>query len=592
MPGVFGASHARVGQAISMRRFFDDAWGNIQWTQTVGGGGIGVHTYGMSGTAVASDGSLSAWDGGFGIYAHPPQSEDEAPRGGNVVRIRADGSVVLRSDLAGLFPLYYSASEEGIVFSSLLRPLARVLAASSDSIGIAQFLRYAFTFGGRTIFKGIGRLAPGEVATWSPRGGLERRDGSNAWVDPPPPFTSPEEVAEAAEPLIAQALRDALPPSGASVLMMSAGWDSRTLLAGAARELDPGALSAFSHGDLSSRELRISRELCRRASVPWAGRQIGPDVWDEDHLERMFRRTESLVFPHWGWAGRTNAEADTVFSGVLGEVLGGHYGATQVTRGFRKAFELLRGLGSGGDAGGQRREAEALDALRVSGLGRLWYLHEEAEGDRLGLLEAFNTDVDRHLDRLRERGVRSASRLVEAFVTEHRGVQYIGAQALSTRVAVDVSAPFADPRLLAFASRIPAALKIHNRVNRALGRRLSPELARLPTAAVLVPSSWPILLQEGSRVLRRGYEEARWGAYLRTRGRWGRPRLGWVDFEFLREGSVLDGVVSGLRCDMWDRSALSAAVRNVRSFDFPGRLHPLFDQMGKILTVDRLVAGD
>jgi hypothetical protein len=324
--------------------------------------------------------------------------------------------------------------------------------------------------------------------------------------------------------------------------------------------------------------------------VPWSAREIGPDVWDLDHLARTFGRTETLVFPHWSWAARANDDAACLASGVMGEVLGGHYGPTQVARGGSKGWALLRSL---------RREGAMPDvesvqrALRLGGIGRMWYLRPDAEGDdreRSALLEKMNDGIAEDLARLQARGVSSPDQLVEAFVTEHRGVQYITAQALTTRLHAGAALPFADAQLLVLASRIPPRLKVHNRVNRSLCLQLATHLQREPMAATLVPASWPLGLQEGSRLVRRAYEEAHRWVHRRTRGRVGPPRLGWVNFDFLRQGSAVEHVIESLTSELWDRPGMHALYQRLRN-DRTGRsMHPFFDQMGKILTVDRMLS--
>jgi asparagine synthetase B (glutamine-hydrolysing) len=230
--------------------------------------------------------------------------------------------------------------------------------------------------------------------------------------------------------------------------------------------------------------------------------------------------------------------------------------------------------------------------LALETVGRPWYLRDDVEGGdpgRAALLDAMNEGIRQDLCRLQDRGVSTAEQLREAFITEHRGVQYISAQTLATRLGVCAGVPFADRELLELASRVPAALKVHNRVSRALGERLAPKLNRVPMAATLTPASWPLVFQEGSRAVRRVYEDARRQLSVRSAGRIAPARLGWVNFDFLRTGTVLRDVVDSLSANLWDRAKLEAMVRRTGQEHTGRSLHPLFDQMGKILTVDRML---
>jgi asparagine synthetase B (glutamine-hydrolysing) len=584
VPGIWGATGALAAERSRLERELADVWENVQSVRRPDGRSVCGHSFGPACVGSTDAGSLWAIDGEVGAYRAVP-ADGDAPPGGNVAWLHADGSAVLRADDAGAFPLYYAATPQGMVFSSLLRPLARALGASPDPVGIAQFLRFAFTYQGRTVFAGIRRVAPGQLVRWDPRSGLGIEERARAWIGVATELGTPEDAAEAVAPVLRSALKSTL-GSGEALLMMSAGWDSRTLLCGVEREGE-ATLTGYCHGDLSSRELALARDMCARVGVPFRSRAIGPDVWSLDHLERSFRRTECLLFPHWSWAGRANSDQGCIFSGVLGEVLGGHYGATQVQQGSRKALALLGALRpeTAGESGAD--PAAVLAQLRIRELDRPWYLHPDVEADRRGLAGRFNDDIEADLARLRGRGIATSSQLLEAFITEHRGVQYIAAQNLSARLETDVAMPFACAPLLALASRIPAHLKIHNRVNRALTRAWAPTLTDFPTAATLVPASWPLLAQEGSRAARRAIEEGRWQLYVRTRGRIPRPRFGWVDFEFLRDGSALRAVTEELQAPLWDRGAFQRLIERVTSYAWRGGLHPVFDQMGKIMTVDR-----
>jgi asparagine synthetase B (glutamine-hydrolysing) len=504
--------------------------------------------------------------------------------------VERDGRVTLSCDASGVIPLYYAATDRGIAFSSLLRPLARAVAAPPDAVGVAELVRFAYTTAGRTVFRDVNRLLPGQVLTWCPMRGVTIEETARTWVGEIDTLSRPDEAAEHVAPVLRDAVIENAPADGRYVLMMSAGWDSRTLLATAVATLGGDRLHAFSHGDLASRELRLAAAVAAAAGVPWSAREIGPDVWNLEHLARTFACTETLVFPHWSWAARANDDAACLASGVMGEVLGGHYGPTQVARGRGKGWALLRSL----RRDGAMADVESVErALRLNGLGRMWYLRHDAEGDdheRAALLEAMNQGVAADLARLQARGVASPDQLVEAYVTEHRGVQYITAQALAARLHAGAGLPFADAELLVLASRIPPRLKVHNRVNRSLCLRTATHLQRQPMAATLVPASWPLGLQEGSRLVRRAYEEAHRWVHKYSGGRVGPPRLGWVNFDFLRQGDVVEHVIESLEADLWDRPGMHALFQRL-CHDRTGRsMHPFFDQMGKILTVDRMLS--
>ena len=93
-------------------------------------------------------------------------------------------------------------------------------------------------------------------------------------------------------------------------------------------------------------------------------------------------------------------------------------------------------------------------------------------------------------------------------------------------------------------------------------------------------------MQEASRVVRKLYESARWRAHFGSGGRLSPPRLGWVNFEFLRGSPVLGTILDDLRLDIWDREALSRRVQEATNPGGRSPLHPIYDMVNKIYTVD------
>lgn len=107
-------------------------------------------------------------------------------------------------------------------------------------------------------------------------------------------------------------------------------------------------------------------------------------------------------------------------------------------------------------------------------------------------------------------------------------------------------------------------------------------------AATLIPARAPLFGQEVSRLFRKVYESGRMALHRRTRGAIPLPRLGWVNFDFLRQGA-LEPIVDGLRSDIWDRDAIRRRIRRLPDEPDPGALHPVFDQMSKVYTVGLLI---
>lgn len=507
--------------------------------------------------------------------------------------------ILVGTSWSGAFPLYWTVLDGSTLFSSLLRPLARAVGAAVDPVGTAQFLREGHTLGGQTVFQGIRRLQPGQLLEISGPADARVKESSRAWASGGAgPLTLADQVERFSSSLLEKVSSD-LSEGSPQVFMMSAGWDSRTLVGAAIQQGPRPPPAFFSHGDTEGRELGIVVDLAELAGTAVITAPIGPDAFDPDLLDRHFGRIESAVFPHWIRSSEILAEEGvaSAMAGIFGEISGGHYGPSMIASGYLgKARALLSGLGlSGPPDSGSELAPEPLAAwmserLSVPCLDRPWYLSNSGSEALTGpeVLGGINAGVEADLRRLVARGVKSRVTLLEAFISEHRGSQYIQAQALSLRSNLEISIPFAHRECFSLASWIPFGAKIHNRLNRALLDQWWPTGLSRPLAATLVPADAPLLFQEASRAVRRIYEGFRWAAHFRTAGRVPRPRLGWTDFDGFRDPAVHGPVVESLSSDLFDRAAIARALASLSDPGRPVHAQPYVDQMGKILTVDRL----
>ena len=93
------------------------------------------------------------------------------------------GTWHLATEWTGSFPLYYVVVDGGLLFSSRLRPLARIAGASLDLVGILEVLERYSTLAGRTHFEEIRRLLPGQILRYEPGSGrLSVRETSALWA--------------------------------------------------------------------------------------------------------------------------------------------------------------------------------------------------------------------------------------------------------------------------------------------------------------------------------------------------------------------------------------------------------------------------
>ena len=141
---------------------------------------FGGHAFGdASALHVTRDGYHFAVDGESSLYRSAHRFEEKGEpelfrfqnnelefgvscKGNVAVLDQANQILHLATEWTGNFPLYFTEVEGGLLFSSFLKPLARVIRAMPDPVGIIQLMRYCANYEGRTCYKEIRRLMAGQ----------------------------------------------------------------------------------------------------------------------------------------------------------------------------------------------------------------------------------------------------------------------------------------------------------------------------------------------------------------------------------------------------------------------------------------------
>lgn len=510
--------------------------------------------------------------------------DTEAP--GSLIAIdKRQFAVHVRIDLLGCFPIFVRRFTDEIRLSDQVSELS----SGSEDVnpaGVTEYLRFGFCVGNGTPFKNVRRIRPGEYARLLMEDGAEHfEDRSTLWAN--------RDAIPATRALEAfcDGLKNATRLNEPARLMMSGGWDSRLLLAASLASGGDTKPALYFHGDTESREAGLVRRIQASESLEAQFVEIVPRMFDPDLLAQHFAHFESVSFPFWHAARESGTErVATVMAGIFGEVVGGHYGPPMAVSGRRKLTESLAWLIAPALAGRQAREADGLaracEIYRQRPYIAAWYMHRDAWHD---LFSSVHLDVETRihasLDRYRSRGVVPAHALIEAFITEHRGSQFIAAQLHSAARPGAFLAPFANRSLIEIAAAIPFQGKAFNRFSQAAVGRLWPPLLQFPLAATLSNANRPIFVLEASRALRKLYEAARRSSPMtRLHRSTSEPHLSWVNFSAVTKSGILHAAVDSLVLPYWDKPRLHDAVENVTA----DRAHPLTDMILKINTLDLL----
>jgi hypothetical protein len=179
MPGIFGGYGCRPELYETLRRHIEGIWGECE-SVSLPNGFLGGHAFGdASALHVTSGGYDFAVDGERELYRNARRfAQNNEPAlfrfqgnklelgvscKGNVAIVDQDHQILhLATELTGNFPLYFTEVDGGLLFSSLLRPLAKVVEARTDPIGTIEFLWDTVNYEGRTCYKEIRRLMAGQ----------------------------------------------------------------------------------------------------------------------------------------------------------------------------------------------------------------------------------------------------------------------------------------------------------------------------------------------------------------------------------------------------------------------------------------------
>jgi asparagine synthetase B (glutamine-hydrolysing) len=495
---------------------------------------------------------------------------------------------MVQVDLVGLFSAFWAETDDGYVISDSVPQLQAVIGGDTDDVGVAEVISKDYTVGTRTLFKGINRVRAGESLLFDLGSRKVRSvDRSQLWTSRDP--SSMQSLIQTGAELLVEACR----PMTGTMLMMSAGWDSKTLLAGAYGAGVADTVHLYYHGAVDSREARLIRAQASRFGLQLTMNEFDPSLFDHRFLQSSFERHPDVMNPHWHHAALFSASVvpgvQSVSAGILGEILGGHNGPPDYLTGWRKiastfgyltGVPILKGLYcSGKEIGGR----DAAGYHKLYHRGKPWYMREEVWRDRF---EGIHTQVDRDIedcvDRYIARGTIWPEAAAEAFEVENRLNQITSDQLRSAATFKPLLAPFANRQLLEFSCAVPFEKKINRLLNQKVIEKLFPGLLEYPTAAVLCKSGRSILLQESTRAIRRAVEDGEWWLFEKTRGRVPAPNFGWPNFQFLQHSSVMRDMIDGLKSPLWDKQKMAAFIDNYGCRNY----HGLQGVMMKVKTLD------
>ncbi len=280
---------------------------------------------------------------------------------------RSRQRLLLARDRLGIKPLYYRVTDRELLFASEIKAILAVTPErpALNHAGLPEFLATRFLAGDETFFRGVRKLPPGHVLTWSLTGGPQRR---RYWSLPTGTDDSSAGFDQRADELRARlvaTVRSHLMSDVPLGLFLSGGLDSSGLAALMAPMLkDRMRTFAVGFDDAGSNELPFARLAARAVGAQHHEVVLSPDdffgslprlVWHEDEpiafpSSIALNAVSQLARPHVKVV-LTGEGADELFLGynwyrltAWNEQLGRHYRAwapPALRRGVRRAVSSL-----------------------------------------------------------------------------------------------------------------------------------------------------------------------------------------------------------------------------------------------------------
>jgi asparagine synthase (glutamine-hydrolysing) len=244
--------------------------------------------------------------------------------------------LLLARDRLGIKPLYYRVDDGELLFASEIKALLAASGARAefDDAVLPEFLSTRFVSGEETFFRGVRKLLPGHVLTWSPG---EPQTPRRYWQLPDP-------VAGGAAPP-ARDLRERLEAAVSSHLMsdvplgvfLSGGIDSSALAALAARQTsEPLQTFAVGFAEAEANELPYARLVATHIGATHREVMMTPESFFAALPHALWHEDEPMAFsssvPLFSLARLARRHVKVVLTGEGADELFLGYNRYRVTR--------------------------------------------------------------------------------------------------------------------------------------------------------------------------------------------------------------------------------------------------------------------
>ncbi|WP_144821930.1 hypothetical protein [Marinobacter piscensis] len=486
--------------------------------------------------------------------------------GTSVIYTTADHALTVTSDMAGAEPLFYRSTNSGMLFSNRLENLIGT-SDEPDWSGIHCYLTFGYTPGESTFFKDVFQTLSNQTIKIDTRTLSVTKHISDI-SEHNQATNSPENKGKQ----FAHQLTNIMQQYEPMALMMSAGWDSRTLLAPA----DSPVCLTYTHGDTSSRECTIAKRLSGAVRTDHYFKDVKSLLINNELLDIMLEKHGHCLFPIWHLSSKLISEQFylPISGGVIGARLGGHNGFSSTGSRFNKSINSLHFFSP--RLISERKIVKDFKRT-LSPPQQFWFTSNKGAA----IFQNSGTNLEICLHEQLDNFIVQAEDFsfgIEMFNYEHTSRQYMMKQPSMAKPFHGYYSPLSHPDLLKIVYATPFKQRLQNRLTKEVIKNLNNTLLHFPMAATLIKAKHPIVIQELSRVARIIYEKS----FYRLKHN--RPSLGWFNYEHLYTGDFFKTIIHSLKSDIWskDRMLRTIASNQNNNIDAGSTM----DMITKIKTID------
>ena len=509
--------------------------------------------------------------GSFAIFIGERKDSEtvdfESPiNGSSIIYSASEKKLTVRSDLTGAEPIFWRKNESTVLLSNRLDNLINS-DDDPDWESIHCYLSFGYTLKENTFFKCIKQTLPNQKVEIDTEFLTVNAEANSITLG-----TKNFETLPNNGKIFAKLFSGVMNTYNPMALMISAGWDSRALLAPKKTPIK----IVYTHGDISSRECSIAQKLSGALRIDHYFRDVKGMIINTQLLEEMLELHGHCLWPIWHLSSKFISENFhlPITSGVIGARMGGHNGFLSIGTRLQKSINSLHLINSRLVT----KEKIIKDFKKsLSAPRAFWFTSDKGAQIFSQTCDTVTGNINTTLDHyLKETD--NFSFAIESFNYDHVSRQYMMKQPGMAKPFHGYYSPLSHPKLLHLIYTIPFSQRFQNRLTRQVVTELNSELLEFPMAATLAKAKRPIFIQEISRVFRILYEIA----FLKLKKT--RPTLGWFNYEHLYSGDFFETTIKSLKSDIWSKERMlkKTASNKINNIDAGSTM----DMVCKIKTID------